>query len=179
MQVILLENIKKLGNIGDQIKVRNGFGRNYLLAQNKALRASEQNIKLYEQKKEEFAKTNNEKKLAAKAGLQKIKNKTFILIRQASDEGILYGSVNPRDIQLLLKEYGIESAVSNIKFPHKVKNIGVHHVTLNLYAEIEQEIKVYVSRSNEEALALIQKENNASKEKRHDKEKNNSESIKG
>jgi large subunit ribosomal protein L9 len=151
MQVILLERVAKLGQMGDVVTVKDGYARNFLLPQKKALWASEANVKAFEADKAQLEAQNLETKKEAEALAAKLNGQQFIVIRQASDGGNLYGSVTTRDAADAATENGftIERRQVNIVTP--IKELGVHKVTITLHPEVDAEIELNVARSNEEA----------------------------
>ncbi len=151
MDVILLERVEKLGAIGDVVTVKNGFARNYLLPNKKALRANESNRKLFEAKRAEIETDNANKRTEAEAASKGIEGKTVKLIRQASNTGQLYGSVSARDIVEALDGEGAKVTKSQIVLDRPIKNIGVHEVKVALHPEVAVTVKVNVARSPEEA----------------------------
>ena len=148
INVILLEKISKLGNIGQEVKVKDGFARNYLLPNKKAIRASEENKKIFEQKREELVKVNNEKIKVAKEKLKKIPNNLNI-IREASEQGALFGSVSARDIVIEMKSENIEINAKDVIMKSNIKNIGEFPIKLVLHPEVSKEIIVKVQKATE------------------------------
>ena len=151
MQVILLERIEKLGAIGDVVKVKNGYARNFLLPNNKALRANESNRKVFEANRERIEAQNAERRATAEKDSKKIDGAKVQLIRQASNVGQLYGSVSARDIAELLEAQGHKIAKNQIMLDRPIKGIGVHDVRIALHPEVAVTIHVNVARSPEEA----------------------------
>ena len=151
MNIILLEKIKKLGDIGDEVKVRPGYARNFLVPNNKALYATSENKKYFEEKKTEI-KTQNEKSFKeAKERLNKLLGQEVILIRAASDSGQLFGSVSTKDIVNFLAEKNISIFKNEIDLNKSIKNLTYEKVTINLHPEVSCEIILNVARSSEEA----------------------------
>ena len=148
ISVILLEKITKLGDIGQEIKVKDGFARNYLLPNKKAIRASKENKEFFEQKRAELVKINEEKIKLAKEKIKKIPN-SLNLIRQASDQGALFGSVTARDIAKEMKTEDIEINAKDVIMKSNIKNIGEFQVKLILHPEVSKEISVIVEKSEE------------------------------
>ncbi len=145
MKVVLLENLRKLGNIGEIINVKRGYARNFLIPQKKALFASENNIKEVEKIKSDLNKKDLEKKKAAKDILEKLKNKTFEIKKLVTENKELYGSVKPTEISKLLKEKAnIDLSSSLIQPIKEIKKIGEFKVVLNLHSEIECFINIKV-----------------------------------
>lgn len=151
MDVILLERVAKLGQLGEVVSVKPGYARNFLFPQGKALRASQDNIARFEAQKEARAKRNEETRREAEAFAQEIDGRTFVLIRSASDAGALYGSVTPRDVAGVAAEDGVKIDRKQIIKRAPIKELGIHPMTLQLHPEVEAEIKVNVARSVEEA----------------------------
>jgi large subunit ribosomal protein L9 len=158
MEVILLERVAKLGQMGDVVRVKDGFARNYLLPKGKALRATQANKTKFETMKVELqAKNLAAKSEAEKVGV-KLDGKTFTALRQASDTGQLYGSVSPRDLADLLSTGGFVIDRNQIALNVPIKAIGVHKVPVLLHPELEVAITVYVARNDEEAARLARGE---------------------
>jgi len=151
MEVILLERVEKLGAIGDVVTVKNGFARNYLLPNKKALRANESNKKLFEANRAKIEADNATRRTDAEAASKGIDGKTVQLIRQASNTGQLYGSVSARDIVEALDADGAKVTKSQVVLDRPIKAIGVHEVRVALHPEVSVTVKVNVARSPEEA----------------------------
>ncbi|MEA3052610.1 MAG: large subunit ribosomal protein [Sphingomonadales bacterium] len=151
MDVILLERIEKLGAIGDVVKVKNGYARNFLLPNGKALRANESNRKVFESNRERIEATNAERRAAAEVDSKSIDGITVQLIRQASNTGQLYGSVSARDLAELLEAEGHKLAKNQIVLNRPIKSIGLQDVRIALHPEVSVTIHVNVARSPEEA----------------------------
>jgi large subunit ribosomal protein L9 len=151
MEVILLERVEKLGGIGDVVKVKNGFARNYLLPNKKALRANESNRKVFEANRAKIEADNAERRTDAEKASKSVDGKTVQLIRQASNTGQLYGSVSARDIVEALEGEGSKVTKSQIVLDRPIKAIGVHEVKVALHPEVSVTVKVNVARSPEEA----------------------------
>ena len=151
MEVILLERVEKLGAIGDVVKVKNGFARNYLLPRKKALRANESNRKLFEANRTRIEEENAERRSDAEKSAKGVEGKSVKLIRQASNVGHLYGSVSARDIAEALEGVGAHVAKSQVVLDHPIKEIGVHEVKIALHPDVAVTVKVNVARSPEEA----------------------------
>ena len=151
MQVILLERVAKLGQMGDVVNVKDGYGRNFLLPQGKALRASEANVKSFEARKAQLEANNLETKKEAEAMAAKLDGQQFIVIRSASDGGSLYGSVTPRDAAEVAKADGFTIDRKQISLIAPVKELGLHDMRVRLHPEVEATITVNVARSTEEA----------------------------
>jgi len=151
MEVILLEHIEKLGKMGDKVNVKNGYARNYLLPQKKALRATEANLAVYEKQKAEL-EAHNQKLLEEATKLAEALNGySTVLIRQAAETGQLYGSVTIRDIAAAIKEAGHNIERRQIFLDKTIKDLGMYKVKLNLHPEVTQTILVNVARSDDEA----------------------------
>ena len=145
MKVILLENVRKIGSIGDVINVKRGFARNYLISKKKALFASKENIKEVEKLKNELSKKDQEKKKEAKSINEKIQNKEFIVKKLATENKELYGSVKPTEIAKTLNELEkIEINPSLIQPVKEIKSIGTFKVILNLHPEVQSTISIKV-----------------------------------
>ena len=150
MKVILLENIRKIGSIGEIIDVKRGFARNYLIAQKKALFASKENIKEVEKLKTELSKKDQDKKNQAREVSEKIKNKEFEIKKLSTENKELYGSVKPTEISKLLQEKeSITVNPSLIQPAKEIKSLGTYNVILNLHSEIQTEIKIKVIAQEE------------------------------
>lgn len=173
MKVLLLERIKKLGDIGHLVNVKDGYARNYLFVRKKALRFTKENERKFEAEKEIIKKANIEKsKLAVKIS-DAISGKTLLVIRQAGDDGKLYGSVTHRDIANILKsDFKIEVSVENIKIHEKIKEIGFHDIIVELHSEIDVKLRLIVARSEEEAKDALDGEKKQSERKGIDGEHN-------
>jgi len=151
MEVILLERVEKLGAIGDIVTVKNGYARNFLLPNKKALRSNAANRKVFEANRATIEADNAKRREAAVADSKGIDGKTLTLIRQASNVGQLYGSVSARDLAELLTADGAHVAKSQVVLDKPIKSIGLHTVRVVLHAEVSVSIKVNVARSPEEA----------------------------
>ena len=152
MDIILLERIKNLGQMGDRVSVKSGYARNFLFPLKKALRANEENIKRFENEKTKLEANNLETKKQAEKLKEQIKEKKFVLIRSASESGALYGSVTARDIQLIMQENDISIGKSQIELNNTIKELGIVAVPISLHPELSVEIQIIVARSEEEAL---------------------------
>jgi large subunit ribosomal protein L9 len=151
MQVILLERVAKLGQMGDVVNVKPGYARNFLLPQGKALRASDANIAAFETRKVELEARNLESRKDAQALADKIDGTSHVVIRQASDGGALYGSVSPRDVAELLDVAGFKVEKRQIVIDTPIKSLGLHTATVTLHPEVSAQVKLNVARSAEEA----------------------------
>jgi large subunit ribosomal protein L9 len=151
MDVILLERVEKLGAIGDVVKVKDGFARNYLLPRKKALRANESNRKVFESNRARIEEDNASRRSEAEKASTGVEGKTVQLIRQASNTGQLYGSVSARDIVEALETVGAHVTRSQVVLDRPIKAIGLHEVKIALHPEVVVVVKVNVARSPEEA----------------------------
>jgi large subunit ribosomal protein L9 len=158
MEVILLERVAKLGQMGDVVRVRDGFARNYLLPNGKALRATKENRTRFETMKVELEARNLELKSEAGKISGKLDGKRVVVLRQASETGQLYGSVTPRDIVALLAEDGLSVNRGQIVLQAPIKSIGQHKVPFALHPEVEVSVTVTVARNAEEAERLARGE---------------------
>ena len=151
MQVILLERVSKLGQMGDVVDVRPGYARNFLLPQGKAQTASETNITAFEKQKSQLETKNLETKKEADALLVKLDGQTFVVIRSASDSGALYGSVSPRDAAEVATSAGFSIDRKQISLVKPIKELGLHEMSVVLHPEVTATIILNVARSTEEA----------------------------
>ena len=151
MEVILLERVEKLGAIGDVVKVKDGFARNFLLPNKKALRANDSNRKLFEANRARIEADNADKRAEAEKASSGVEGKTIQLIRQASNVGALYGSVSARDIVEALEAEGAKVTKSQVVLARPIKGIGMHDVKIALHPEVAVTVHVNVARSPEEA----------------------------
>ncbi len=151
MQVILLERVAKLGQMGEVVDVKPGFARNFLLPQGKALSASEQNIADFEARKSQLEANNLETRKEAESMADKLNGQQFIVIRQASDAGALYGSVSTRDAADAANENGFTLDRKQVALARPIKDLGLHDVIVSLHPEVEATIVLNVARSPEEA----------------------------
>ncbi len=151
MQIILLERIGGLGQMGDVVKVRDGYARNFLLPKGKALRATKDNLARFESERAQLEARNLELKKEADAVSGKLEGKSFVAIRQASDAGHLYGSVSTRDIADLITEGGFSIERGQILLERPIKTLGQHPVRVRLHPEVEAGVLVNVARTPEEA----------------------------
>ena len=152
MEIILLERIEKLGGIGDVVTVKNGFARNFLLPNNKALRANEANRKLFEANRSKIEADNAERRTAAEGHAKDVDGKQVVLIRQASNTGQLYGSVSVRDIVDALVEDGATNVTkAMIELERPIKSLGLFDVKVRLHPEVTVTVGVNVARSPDEA----------------------------
>ena len=147
MQIILLENILKLGKIGDQVEVKNGFARNYLLRQGKALRASKENIEFVSKKKVELNKKNEEVKDQFKEISSKISDKTLKFNKESKENGELYGSIKPKEVSSAFKAVlGVEINPSQIDLRQEIIRVGKYKININLHAEVTASVNLVVDK---------------------------------
>jgi large subunit ribosomal protein L9 len=151
MQVILLERVAKLGQMGEVVKVKDGYARNYLLPQGKALRASDDNIKSFESRKAHLQAQNLETRKEAAKVAEKLDGQIFVVIRSASDAGALYGSVTPRDAADAAEAAGFGVDRKQVVLSRPIKELGLHEVEVVLHPEVSARIRLNVARSAEEA----------------------------
>jgi large subunit ribosomal protein L9 len=159
MEVILLERVGRLGQMGDVVRVKDGFARNFLLPRNKALRATDENRTRFESMKSDLQARSAAMKTEASGVADKINGKSFTVLRQASESGQLFGSVSPRDIISLVGAAGYSVTRNQIALSTPIKMIGQHDVPLALHPEIETSIKVIVARNADEAARIERGEN--------------------
>ncbi len=151
MQVILLERIDRLGKIGDEVRVKNGFARNFLIPQGKALIANDKNRKRFELERDAIEARNAAARDAAKTEAEKLEGATFVLIRQAGETGQLYGSVTARDVADAAEAAGYKVDRAAVRLDKPIKAIGISEVSVRLHAEVSVKVQVNVARSTEEA----------------------------
>lgn len=151
MQIILLERIAKLGQMGDIVTVKDGYARNYLLPQGKALRANDTNKARFESQRADLEARNLERKTEADGVNEKLNGSSYVLIRSAGETGQLYGSVSTRDIAAELDENGFKVARSQVNLQNPIKAIGLHSVEIVLHPEVTSTITINVARSDDEA----------------------------
>ncbi|MBL4917607.1 50S ribosomal protein L9 [Szabonella alba] len=151
MQVILLQRVAKLGQMGEVVNVKDGYARNFLLPQGKALRANDTNIKSFESRKAHLEAENLETRKEAETVGAKLDGQSFVIIRSASDSGALYGSVTTRDAADVATEAGFTVNRGQIVLDKPIKDLGLHVVTVVLHPEVSVKITLNVARSNEEA----------------------------
>ena len=148
MQIILLENILKLGKIGDLVEVKNGYGRNFLLKTGKALRADKENIALVNKKKDELNKKNEEAKKTFKEIAAKINKKTLTFSKEAKDNGELFGSIKPKEVSnSFLTNMKVEINPSQIDLKQEINKIGTYKIDINLFSEVSASISVIVKKA--------------------------------
>ena len=151
MQVILLERIRALGQMGDVVTVKDGYARNFLLPQGKALRATKENQARFDSQRVELEARNLEQKNEADAVGERLNDQTFVAIRQAGDTGQLYGSVSTRDIADMITECGFNIARQQVVLSQPIKELGLHTVAISLHPEVEVNVNINVARSEDEA----------------------------
>lgn len=151
MQVILLERVEKLGQMGDEVKVKDGFARNYLLPKKKALRATKANREFFQTQKTQLEAHNLERKKEAEAVAKKLDGKSFVLLRQAGDRGQLYGSVSPRDIADIVTAGGYTIVRTQVPLDKAIKTIGLFPIDVVLHPEVRVHVTINVARTEDEA----------------------------
>ena len=151
MEVILLERVGRLGHMGDTVRVKDGYARNFLLPRGKALRATEANKKKFEVQRAELEARNRESKRAANESSVKLDGKSIVIIRQAGETGQLYGSVSARDVAEALTAAGYKVERSQVAIQHPIKALGLHIVPVHLHPEVEAKVTVNVARSPDQA----------------------------
>lgn len=151
IKVILLQKIRKLGIIGNVVKVKPGFARNYLLPKKMALRASKENLAYFEAQRAQIEARNAETRAEAQKIADKISCFSIILVRQASEKGHLYGSVTPRDIANAIKVDGVKVTAGQINLNTPIKTLGVYDLSVNLHPEVIVPLKLSIAKSEEEA----------------------------
>jgi len=158
MEVILLERVGKLGQMGEVVRVKDGFARNFLLPRGKALRATDENRTRFESMKGELQARSASLKTEATGVAEKLDGKSFTVLRQASEAGQLFGSVSPRDIVGLINEAGFAVTRNQVALNSPIKTIGQHNVSISLHPEIETTIKIIVARNADEAARIARGE---------------------
>lgn len=151
MEVILLERIENLGQMGDVVKVRPGFARNYLLPQGKALRSNKENLAIFEQQRAQLEADNLKRRTEAEAVAKKLDGTSIVIIRQAGDSGQLYGSVSSRDISEAVTESGTTISRNQVVLDRPIKMLGLHEIRLRLHPEVSVHVTINVARSEAEA----------------------------
>ena len=151
MQVILLERVEKLGQMGDEVKVKDGFARNYLLPKKKALRATDANREYFKTQKSQLEARNLAQKKEADSVSGKLSGKIFAMLRQAGDRGQLYGSVSPRDIADVITAGGFSVSRGQVPIDKAIKTIGLHEVNVVLHPEVRVKVTINVARTEDEA----------------------------
>ncbi|MDR2158310.1 MAG: 50S ribosomal protein L9 [Holosporaceae bacterium] len=158
IEVILLQRVAKLGQIGDVIRVKPGFARNYLLPKKIALRATKENMKYFEDKKSQIEAANAESRAEAQKIAEKMENLSISMVRQASDKGQLYGSVTSRDVAMAVKEAGFTITAGQVNLNIPIKSLGMYDVVVDLHPEVSVAVKLSVAKSEEEARQQISEE---------------------
>jgi large subunit ribosomal protein L9 len=156
MELILLQKINKLGNIGEVVSVKAGFGRNFLLPSGKALRATKENLEFFEKDKAQLIAKNDEEKKKAEVVKEKASVIRLSIVRSASDTGILYGSVTTRDIQQLASNEGLKISRKDIILDKPIKELGIYNVKVDIHAEVELYLKLNVVRNLSETIGETQ-----------------------
>jgi large subunit ribosomal protein L9 len=151
MEVILLERVAKLGQMGETVRVRDGFARNFLLPRGKALRATKGNKERFEQQRAQLEARNLERKSEAQSVAEKLQGKSFVVIRQAGESGVLYGSVSTRDLAETISKEGFSIDRQQVVLNLPIKTLGVHSVPVALHPEVEVTVSINVARSPDEA----------------------------
>jgi large subunit ribosomal protein L9 len=151
MEVILLERVAKLGQMGETVKVRPGYARNFLLSRGKALRATKANKEHFETQRAQLEARNLERRKEAEAVGEKLDGQSFSIIRQAGESGVLYGSVSTRDLAEIMAAGGFTVDRSQVVLNQPIKTLGLHNVPVSLHPEVEVQVTINVARSPEEA----------------------------
>ncbi|MFN9544799.1 MAG: 50S ribosomal protein L9 [Alphaproteobacteria bacterium] len=159
MQVILLERVEKLGQMGDVVKVKDGFARNFLLPRKKALRATKENVKKFEGQKAQLEARNLAARMEAEAVAKKLDKQTFIILRQAGETGMLYGSVSTRDIAEAITAGGVSVSRDQVILDKAIKMLGLVDVKVQLHPEVRVAVTLNVARTVEEAERQSRGEN--------------------
>lgn len=159
MEVILLERVEKLGQMGDIVKVRPGFARNFLLPRKKALRANEANKKVFETQRADLEARNLERRKDAEAAAKKLDGRSFIIIRQASEAGLLFGSVSTRDIAEAAAAEGVKVDRTQVRLDKPLKTLGISKLRVMLHPEVSATIDINIARSADEAERQARGEN--------------------
>jgi large subunit ribosomal protein L9 len=151
MEVILLERVAKLGQMGETVKVRSGYARNFLLPRGKALRATEANKKHFDAQRAQLEARNLERRKEAETVGERLNGQSFIILRQSGETGVLYGSVSTRDLAEIMTQNGFTVDRNQIAINQPIKTIGLHNVPVALHPEVEVQVTINVARSPEEA----------------------------
>lgn len=159
MEVILLERVENLGQMGDVVKVRAGFARNFLLPRKKALRANDANKKVFEAQRVDLEARNLERRNDAEGAAKKLDGRSFVIIRQASEAGLLYGSVSTRDIAEAAESEGVKVDRNQVRLDKPLKSLGVSKVRVMLHPEVVSTIEINIARSADEAERQARGEN--------------------
>ena len=152
MNIILTEKVNNLGNLGDIVKVKPGYARNYLLPQGKAIRATKENIEIFDKERSKREEENSKSKDMAEKLSKDMKDVSLIILRPASETGLLYGSVSKRDISKLLQEQKHLITHKQVVLEKTIKNLGIYNIEIKLHPEIGKNIKLNIARTEEEAL---------------------------
>ncbi|EJF81616.1 RRP-L9 [Candidatus Bartonella washoeensis] len=171
MDIILLERVPRLGQMGDIVSVKDGYARNFLLPQGKALRANEANKKHFETQRAQLEARNLERKSEAQKIAEKLDGQSFIVVRSAGETGQLYGSVSTRDISEIITNEGFSISRNQIELNHPIKTIGLHTITLSLHPEVQISVIINVARSVSEAQRQAEGETLTSAEAIYDVQK--------
>lgn len=169
MEVILLERIERLGQMGDVVNVKSGYARNYLLPQKKALRKTKDNMAYFESRRKEYEARNLKMKQEAEDIAKKLEGLSVVIVRQAAETGQLYGSVTMRDICEAIRDAGFHIERSQIDLNQPFKNLGIFDVRLSLHPDVSQMVRVNIARSEEEAKRATQKKAKKEETKSEDK----------
>jgi len=159
MKVVLLERVERLGALGDVVNVKDGFARNFLLPNSKALRATESNLKVFEVQRKDIEARNEKARDAAEKSGSKLDGKVYVMIRQAGESGQLYGSVSGRDVADAINAEGGQVERSAVVLDKPIKTLGMHPVKLKLHAEVTITVTINIARSNDEAERQARGEN--------------------
>jgi large subunit ribosomal protein L9 len=151
MEVILLERVAKLGQMGETVRVKDGFARNFLLPRGKALRATKENKERFETQRAQLEARNLERRTEAQAVADKLNGQSFVVIRQAGESGVLYGSVSTRDLAEIVTKGGFSVSREQIALNAPIKSLGLHPVPVVLHPEVEVKVTINVARSQDEA----------------------------
>ncbi|EJF85683.1 50S ribosomal protein L9 [Candidatus Bartonella washoeensis] len=171
MDIILLERVPRLGQMGDIVSVKDGYARNFLLPQGKALRANQANKKHFETQRAQLEARNLERKSEAQKIAEKLDSQSFIVVRSAGETGQLYGSVSTRDISEIITNEGFSISRNQIELNHPIKTIGLHTITLSLHPEVQISVIINVARSVSEAQRQAEGETLTSAEAIYDVQK--------
>ncbi|WP_332060364.1 50S ribosomal protein L9 [Bartonella sp. CB74] len=177
MDIILLERIPRLGQMGDIVSVKDGYARNFLLPQGKALRANEANKKHFETQRTQLESRNLERKSEAQKIAEKLDGKSFIVVRSAGETGQLYGSVSTRDVSEIITTEGFSIGRNQVELNHPIKTIGLHAITIILHPEVQISVTMNVARSTSEAQRQAEGETLTSAEAIYDIQEEPEESL--
>lgn len=159
MEVILLERVAKLGQMGEVVKVKDGYARNYLLPRQKALRATQANKAKFAEQRAQLEANNLARKSEASAVAEKLDGQAFVLIRSAGDSGVLYGSVSARDLSDVMTKGGFTVGKGQIPLNTAIKTLGQHKATVVLHPEVSVTVSIVIARTAEEAERMVRGEN--------------------